>query len=222
MRRTAYERRSGPRAPITGGLRKLPVQERSRAMVEHVLQTATELVENLGYEAVVGSPTLLLEKAGVSRGSFYAFFESPERVLEELCHRQMQSSTEGLARALKDRPGERWTEIVDVLIDYYTQEHRTPLVRELWVRQNLTERVRTLDELCIEDWAGRVLEQFRQHAPAFDGLTQAHCSVALHALERLVQFAFTDDEDGDPAVLAQAHFMLTQFFAGHAGVSPSC
>ncbi|GHE76504.1 hypothetical protein GCM10017786_01930 [Amycolatopsis deserti] len=222
MRRTAYRSRSGPRAPITGGLRKLPVQERSRAMVEHVLDTATDLVRNLGYEAVVGSPTLLLEKAGVSRGSFYAFFESPERVLEELCHRQMQASTDGLARALKDRPGETWTEIVDVLIDYYTREHRTPLVRELWVRQNLTERVRALDELCIEDWAARVLEQFRQHAPAFDELTQAHCSVALHALERLVQFAFAGDEDGDPAVLAQAHFMLTRFFAGHAGVSPPC
>ncbi|MGW4591871.1 TetR/AcrR family transcriptional regulator [Amycolatopsis thermoflava] len=202
---------------LDGGLRKQPVQERSRAMVEHVLKTAAELVENIGYEAVVGSPTLLLEKAGVSRGSFYAFFETPESVLDELCYRQMRDATATFQQALDDRPGRKWTEIVDVVLDYYTQEHRIPLIRELWVRQNLTDRVRALDEACIEDWAGRILEQFQRHAPRFGELTQLHCSVALHALERLVQFAFTDDEDGDPTVLDQAHFMLTQFFAGHSG-----
>ncbi|GAB3562565.1 TetR family transcriptional regulator [Amycolatopsis endophytica] len=202
---------------LDGGLRKQPVQERSRTMIEHVLTTAAELVENLGYEAVVGSPTLLLEKSGVSRGSFYAFFETPESVLDELCYRQMRDATGSFQQALDDRPGKRWAEIVDVVIDYYTQEHRIPLIRELWVRQNLTDRVRTLDELCIEDWAGRVLHQFQRHAPRFGELTQLHCSVALHALERLVQFAFADDGDGDATVLAQAHFMLTRFFAGHSG-----
>ncbi|WP_205413284.1 TetR/AcrR family transcriptional regulator [Amycolatopsis ruanii] len=202
---------------LDGGLRKQPVQERSRAMVEHVLTTAAELVENVGYEAVVGSPTLLLEKSGVSRGSFYAFFETPESVLDELCYRQMRDATASFQQALDDRRGKRWTEIVDVVIDYYTQEHRTPLIRELWVRQNLTDRVRILDEACIEDWAGRILGQFQRHAPLFGELTQLHCSVALHALERLVQFAFTDDEDGDAVILDQAHFMLTRFFAGHSG-----
>lgn len=202
---------------VDGGLRKQPVQERSRAVVEQILETAAGLVEDVGFEAIVGSPTLLLEKAGVSRGSFYTFFESPEHVLDELCYRQMKNSTETFQQALDARRGRRWNEVVDVLVDYYAEEHRTPLVRELWVRQNLTQRVRTLDELCIEDWAGRVLAQFQRHAPKFDGLTRLHCSVALHALERLAQYAFTDDEDGDPTVLAQARLMLTQFFAAHAG-----
>jgi AcrR family transcriptional regulator len=186
-------------------------------MVEHVLKTAAELVENLGYEAVAESPTLLLEKSGVSRGSLYAFFESPERVLDEMCYRQMKESTEAFQHALDNRPGRHWTEIVDVLIDYYTEEHRTPLIRELWVRQNLTERVRALDELCIEDWAGHMLHEFRRHAPLFEGLATIHCSVALHAIERLFQFAFTDDENGDPTVIDQARFLLTQYFAGHSG-----
>ena len=186
-------------------------------MVEQVLETAAGLVQNIGYEAVVGSPTLLLEKSGVSRGSFYAFFESPERVLDELCYRQMKSSTGTFQQALDKRRGRRWTEIVDILIDYYTEEHRNPLIRELWVRQNLTERVRALDELCIDDWAGRVLHEFRRHAPLFDGLTKIHCSVAIHAIERLFQFAFTDDENGDPVIVEQAHFLLIQYFSGHAG-----
>ncbi|WP_063695851.1 TetR/AcrR family transcriptional regulator [Amycolatopsis orientalis] len=218
MGRTA--RQAAWRDPLAGGLRKLPVQERSRAMVAQVLETAAELVENLGYEAVVGSPTLLLEKSGVSRGSFYAFFESPERVLEELCHRQMRTSTEGLERVLRDRPGAHWTEIVDILIGYYTDEHRNPLIRELWVRQNLTVRMRELDEIYLDEWAGHLLREFRRHAPLFAELDRLHVSVALHAIERLFQFAFTDHEDGDPDVIGQAAFMLTQFFAAHANASP--
>ncbi|CQD23248.1 TetR family transcriptional regulator [Mycolicibacterium conceptionense] len=71
---------------LAGGLRKRPLQERSKSMIQRILDTAAELVEEVGYEAVVGSPTLLLDRCGVSRGSFYAFFESPERVLDELCY----------------------------------------------------------------------------------------------------------------------------------------
>ncbi|MCE0765010.1 hypothetical protein LWC35_19195 [Pseudonocardia kujensis] len=181
-----------------------------------MLRVAAELVEEIGYEAVVGSPTLLLDKTGVSRGSFYAFFETPERVLDEMCYRQMQGSTADLDRALRERPGRDWTEIVEVLVVHYTREHQTPLIRELWVRQNLTERVRALDELWIEDMAGRLLQQFRRHAPLFSELAEIHCSVALHAIERLFQFAFTDDENGDPVVVDEARFMLTRYFAGHA------
>lgn len=201
---------------LGGGLRKQPMQERSRALVQRVLETAAKLVEEVGYEAVVGSPTLLLDRSGVSRGSFYAFFESPEGVLDELCYRDMQGSTVGLERVLEDRPGEHWTEIVDLLVDYYALEHRIPLVRELWVRQKLTQRVRVLDELWIDDMAGRVLRQFRRHAPLFEGLTELHCSVAIHALERLFQFAFADDANGDTAIIDEARSMLTRYFAGHA------
>ena len=201
---------------LDGGLRKQPVQERSRAMVEHVLRVAAELVEEVGYEAVVGSPTLLLDRTGVSRGSFYAFFQTPERVLDEMCYRQMQGSTAYLDRALRERPGRDWTEIVEVLVAHYTREHQIPLIRELWVRQNLTQRVRALDELWIDDMAGRLLEQFRRHAPLFAGLAEIHCSVALHALERLFQFAFADDENGDAVVVDETRFMLTRYFTGHA------
>jgi AcrR family transcriptional regulator len=201
--------------PLAGGLRKIPLQERSRAMVEHVVDTAARLVEEGGFEAVVGSPTLLLERSGVSRGSFYAFFESPERVLDELTYRQIVQSVDGLRKAFDGRKGRRWTETVEVLVDFYAEEHRAPLIRELWVRQNLTHKARDLDQMAIEDLAGYVLAEFRRHAPRFADLSLLQCTVAVHALERLCQLAFFDDPDGDPAILAEAKNLLTGYFAAH-------
>ncbi|OBG86252.1 TetR family transcriptional regulator [Mycobacterium sp. NS-7484] len=200
---------------LAGGLRKRPLQERSKAMIQCILDTAAELVEEVGYEAVVGSPTLLLDRCGVSRGSFYAFFESPERVLDELSYQGIRQSTANLDAALWSRPGEHWVEIVDALLDLYTTEHRTPLIRELWVRQNLTQRVRDLDHRAIDDSATLVHAQFRKHAPLFDTLTELQCRVAIHTVERLFQYAFIDEPEGDSAIIAEARRMLIDYFAGY-------
>lgn len=201
---------------LAGGLRKRPLQARSKAMIQRVLDAAAELVEEVGYEAVLGSPELLLDRSGVSRGSFYAFFETPERVLDELSYQRIQDSAATFGRALEQRPAQRWTEIVDILVDFYTAEHRVPLIRELWVRQNLTQRVRALDNLAIDDFAKMTLDEFHRHAPAFESLTVLACRVAIHALERLFQLAFADDPDGDPAIIGEARRMLTDYFAGYA------
>lgn len=204
------------RHPVGGGLRKQPLQERTRVMVQHVLDTATELVEEVGYEAVVGSPTLLLDRSGISRGSFYSFFETPERVLDELSYRTLLDSVANLEKALARRRSRKWTSIVDVLIDQYTAEHRVPLIRELWVRQNLTRRVRALDQLFIDEMAEQILQEFRKHASLFDKLTLIQCRVAIHALERLFQLAFAEDENGDAAVIAEARVMLVNYFAAYS------
>lgn len=201
---------------LAGGLRKRPLQGRSRAMIQHILDTAADLVVEVGYEAVVGSPELLLDRSGVSRGSFYKFFESPERVLDELSYQRIQQSVAAFSQALAQRPGEQWTEIIGVLFEFYIADYRIPLNRELWVRQNLTHRVRELDNLAIDDCAATLLSEFQRHAPTFGSLTVLACRVAIHSLERVLQVAFADDVHGDPATIGEARRMLTDYFAGYA------
>jgi AcrR family transcriptional regulator len=75
-----------------GGLRKKPLQVRSKATTQKILDVASQLLVEVGYEAIAASPTLLLQHSGVSRGSFYSFFETPEKVLEELAFQCMQDS----------------------------------------------------------------------------------------------------------------------------------
>ncbi len=206
---------------LAGGLRKRPLQERSRAMIQSVLQAAAELLAEDGYGAVISSPTLLLNRSGVSRGSFYAFFESPERVLDELAYQGVRQSTASFERAFRSMPGNHWTEIVDVLIELYTAEHRVALTRELWVRQNLTQRARELDHMAINDMAVLMLVEFRAHGPVFEALTELHCRVAVHTVERLFQYAFINRSDGDPHVIAEARRMLVDYFAATCGSDPA-
>lgn len=202
--------------PLAGGLRKVPLQERSRATVELVVDTAVVLVEEGGFEVVAGSPTLLLERSGVSRGSFYAFFETPERVLDELSYRQLARCVTGLAERLGRRPAASWGEVIEILVDFYAAEHRVPLVRELWVRQHLTPRARELDQLAVAEIATMLVSEFRKHAPGFAAVGHLQCAAAIHTLDRLCQVAFLEDPYGDDATLAEAQDILMAYFAALA------
>jgi AcrR family transcriptional regulator len=204
-----------------GGLRKRPLQERSKATTQRILDTAARLVIEVGYEAVVGSPTLLLQESGVSRGSFYSFFETPEKVLDELAFQSMQTSSRRFQELLSTNVITHWLDIVELLIDYYVEQFHDPLTRELWVRQHLTPTVRALDREWVQNLAAEILEEFRKQSPLFDELTLNQCIVAGEILERLFQYAFTDDPDGDPAVIEETRTVLVQYFAAYAGEGPA-
>jgi AcrR family transcriptional regulator len=198
---------------LPGGLRKQPLQERSKAAIRGVLDSAAELVLEQGTQALIGSPTLLLERSGISRGSFYAFFDSPERVLDELALQCMQDSRDELVKLFAERRRRKWTEIVDVLSEQYWGQYHIPLVRELWVGQHLTSNIRTLDRVWAEELADLVLDEFQSHAPQFRRLTFTQCIVAVEILERLSQYAFRDQAQGDPAIKKEARSIVMGYFA---------
>jgi AcrR family transcriptional regulator len=198
---------------LPGGLRKQPLQDRSRVAISRVLEVAAELVAQNGAEAAVESLPVLLERSGMSRGSFYAFFESPERVLDELALQCMLDSIKTFDDALHDRPGDEWELIVDALIDCYTRQFRIPLVRELWVRQQLSTTVRAIDRAWIDNLASAMYDEFQALTPDFEALTELHCLVALETLERLFQYAFRDDPHGDTAVIAEARDVVVRYLA---------
>jgi AcrR family transcriptional regulator len=168
-----------------GGLRKRPLQERSKATTQLILDTASRLLVEVGYQAVVASPTLLLQESGVSRGSFYAFFETPEKVLEELAFQCMQESAVFLGDMLRADPLTHWHDVVDTLIKFYVDCFNRPLVRELWVGQNLTPPVRAADREWMEEVAGKLLSALGEFAPSFGQFSLRQCLVVIEILERL-------------------------------------
>lgn len=66
-------------------LKKVPQQERSRAMVESILAAATRVLNERPLSAV--STNLLAEVAGVSIGSLYQYFDSKRAIVEALVER---------------------------------------------------------------------------------------------------------------------------------------
>jgi AcrR family transcriptional regulator len=68
-------------------LKKLPQQERSRAMVEDILAAATRVLNERPLAAV--STNLVAEVAGVSIGSLYQYFDSKQAIVNSLLERHV-------------------------------------------------------------------------------------------------------------------------------------
>jgi AcrR family transcriptional regulator len=68
--------------PRSGGLRKQPLQARSRARVAGILKAAGSLLGEVGYDGL--STNLIAERAQVPVGSIYQFFEGKDDIVAAL------------------------------------------------------------------------------------------------------------------------------------------
>jgi AcrR family transcriptional regulator len=68
--------------PRSGGLRKKPLQARSRARVAAILKAAGSLLGEVGYDGL--STNLIAERAQVPVGSIYQFFEGKDDIVAAL------------------------------------------------------------------------------------------------------------------------------------------
>jgi AcrR family transcriptional regulator len=74
--------------------RRRPVQQRSEATVEAILQAAAQVFERRGYAA--GTTNRIAERAGVSIGTLYQYFPNKDAILVALVHRHLAESTAAL------------------------------------------------------------------------------------------------------------------------------
>ncbi len=69
-------------------LRRTPQQARSQQRVEEILQAASDLLIEQGYDAL--STSAIAQRAGISVGSLYQFFANKEAVLHALAQRYLE------------------------------------------------------------------------------------------------------------------------------------
>ena len=73
-------------------LRRSPTRKQSQAKVHRILDAAESLLIEVGYEQAVSNPSLLIERADVTGGSFYTYFANPANVMQALALRLMMTS----------------------------------------------------------------------------------------------------------------------------------
>jgi AcrR family transcriptional regulator len=74
--------------------RRKPVQDRSLATVEAILEAAAQVFERCGYAA--GTTNRIAERAGVAIGSLYQYFPNKDAILVALVRRHMAEGTVAL------------------------------------------------------------------------------------------------------------------------------
>ena len=177
--------------------RSAPQQQRSRDKYQRVLAAAAELLEELPYEAI--GTKLIAARAGVSVGSLYRFFVDKQAIVDALARHWLRRLAEVLNEQLRDLPPDPAT-LAARLVDGYARFWRAePGFRKASPGAGRRRDPRFLDRL---------------HAALADryGLDDRYrLAVAVDVAEHLLNLAFKDDPEGDPAVLAELTVLLTRY-----------
>jgi AcrR family transcriptional regulator len=203
-------------APV-GPLRRVPVQGRSLARVNRMLDACAELVDEIGYDGL--TTTLLAERAGVAIGSVYQFFPDKRAIVQALTMRNVDTYVERLSRRVTDGDLANWWDAVDAAIDEYIAMHRTvPGFRTLHfgdvVDRHLLDDERDNDTVIAEQ-LGRVL------VTGFglpDEPTLAFSlTMAVEMSDALIKLAFRRQPDGDETVLVEAKDIVRDYLYRKVG-----
>lgn len=199
-------------------LRRTPVQERSAARVQRMLDAAAALLDEVGYEATTTS--LIAARAGVSVGSLYQFFPDRQAVLRALALRSFDRFSQLLADRVAGSELQSWQDVVGAVVDVYVSFSRTEPAAKVLSFGGPVDR-HMLDpgddnNAVVAAALGDVLRSVRPELVHDDQLSLA-LRVAVEAGDRVLDLAFRRTPEGDPAVVEQAKVLLVAYLAGYLG-----
>ena len=202
-------------AVTAGPLRRVPVQGRSVARVQRMLDACAELVDEIGYEGL--TTTLLAERAGVAIGSVYQFFPDKRAIVQALTLRNMEAYLQRLTDRFAGGTFAHWWDGVDAAIDEYIAMHRTvPGFRTLHfgdvVDLHLLDEERDNNAVIADRLAWLLVEQFRV---ADRARLRFALEIAVEAADALIKLAFRREPQGDEAVLTESKALIREYLHRH-------
>lgn len=198
----------------TAALRRTPVQERSAARVQRMLDAAAALLDEVGYEATTTS--LIASRAGVSVGSLYQFFPDRRAVLRALAVRSFERFSHVLRQRVAFSPLRTWEDAVAVVVDVYVAFSRTEPAAQVLSFGGPVDR-HMLDpeddnNAVVADTLGEVLVSVLPDL-RIDEHLRLVLRVAVEAGDRVLDLAFRRDPAGDPQIVAEAKRLLVSYLA---------
>ena len=194
-----------------GPLRRVPVQGRSLARVNRMLDACAELVDEVGYDGL--TTTLLAERAGVAIGSVYQFFPDKRAIVQQLTLRNVDTYVERLNGRITNGDLANWWDAVDAAIDEYIDMHRSvPGFRTLHfgdvVDRHLLDDERDNDAVIAE----QLVQVLVSGVGLADGTNLSFSlTIAVEIADSLIKLAFRLRPDGDEAVLVEAKDIIRDY-----------
>ncbi len=187
-----------------GPLRRVPVQGRSVARVQRMLDACAELIDEVGYDGL--STTLLAERAGVAIGSVYQFFPDKRAIVQALTLRNVEAYLARLADRIPAGELTHWWDGVDGAIEEYIELHRSvPGFRTLHfgdvVDVHLIDPERDNNAVIADHLADLLV---RYHSAPDSAKLRFALTVSVEAADALIKLAFRRHPEGDEAVLTEA------------------
>jgi AcrR family transcriptional regulator len=138
-------------------MRRQPKQARSQQRVDHLLNVAALVFEEVGYAAA--TTNAIAARAGVPIGSLYQFFPNKEAVMDALVERYLDELQQVVFVLEKNLP---ITILLDRIIDQLARFHESHAgFRVLFLEVNVEHRIQSVLVQLIETIIG-------QYFPALD------------------------------------------------------
>jgi AcrR family transcriptional regulator len=105
------------RSPALLEPRKSPVQARSTASVDAILEATVQVLLDLGKERL--TTTRVASRAGVSVGTLYQYFPNKSALLQAALKRHMDGVTEAVERVCREQRGNSLESMATALVDAF-------------------------------------------------------------------------------------------------------
>lgn len=181
----------------------MPAQARSRRRVEHVLDTAANLVDCVGPEMVTTG--MIAKTAGVSIGWLYDFFPNRESIFDAIVARSFDKITPLAEAVHAERRGDDWRvvlgAVVETLFDFYQAE---PGFRVLWFSRFQSAAMVEINRENDLAGAAGAYERLCRHGLELVGVSPERAlHLVIGIIDKGLDLAFRIDPVGDRAIVAE-------------------
>ena len=159
--------------PEESRMRRQPKQERSQQRVDHLLNAAAQVFEEVGY--ATATTNAIAAHAGMSIGSLYQFFPNKEAIMDALLKRYLDELQQVVFVREENLP---ITILLDRVLDRLARFHESHAgFRSLFLDANIEHRIHSVLVQSIETIIGQYFPALdadlcRQTAIAWLGITR--------------------------------------------------
>ncbi|WP_207457478.1 TetR/AcrR family transcriptional regulator [Herbiconiux sp. SYSU D00978] len=196
-----------PSGQTPADLRIAPVQARSAARLDELLDAAAGVIDEVGYERL--TTAMVASRAGASIGTVYRYFPDRIAVLQALARRHLERVADRVGETVRDDEHSTWWDayeaVLDVFIDAYRNE---PGFRSLRFGDGLD--VRPPAEVANNERIAAVLTDalHDRFGGGDDDEVRYAVRVSVEIADALVSRAFAAHSTGDERLISSARDIL--------------
>ena len=194
-------------------VRTEPIQERSAARIDALLDAAAEVVDEIGFDRL--TTAMVAERADASIGTVYRYFPDRIVLLQALRDRALQRYRAAVVEAIHEASPEHWWDAMECAIDAFVEMFRSePGFRIIRFtdaeRQSASAGTGFGEDFFAHQFANILAEEFG--LPAGDELN-FRLEVAVEIADSLITRAFLIDPRGDEAFIEEARVVIREYLS---------
>ncbi len=207
--------KAGDNQPGVPLVRTEPVQERSSARIDALLDAAAAVVDEIGFDRL--TTAMVAERAGASIGTVYRYFPDRIVLLQALRDRALSRYRNLVVEKIRSTNPANWWDAVKCSIDAYVDMYKEEKGFRI-VRFSDADRAANGEDARFGLFAIQSAEILTTEFGLPDGdELRFRMQVAIEIADGLITRAFQVDPEGDHAFIDEAHVVIREYLASSYG-----